>query len=45
MKKKLFNPMGQYPSEDSLGMVVAIVLLQVSLHLGKYDKNVIFGTI
>jgi hypothetical protein len=44
-KNKLFAPTGPYPVEDSFGVGAAIVILQVSLNPGKYDKNVQFGTI
>jgi hypothetical protein len=44
-KSNLFPTMGPFPLEDSFGMGVAIVILQVSLNPGKYDKNVQFGTI
>jgi hypothetical protein len=42
---KLFRPMGPFPLEDSFGMGAAILILQVSLNPGKYDKTVQFGTI
>lgn len=44
-KHKLFLPMGPFPLEDTFGMAAAIVILQVSLNPGKYDKHVQFGTI
>jgi hypothetical protein len=44
-KHKLFQPMGPFPLEDTFGMAAAIVILQVSLNPGKYDKHVQFGTI
>lgn len=44
-KNKLFKPMGPYPIEDAFGMGAAIVILQISLNPGKYDKHVQFGTI
>ncbi len=44
-KHKLFRPMGPFPLDDTFGMSAAIVILQVSLNPGKYDKNVQFGTI
>ncbi len=37
--------MGPFPLEDTFGMAAAIVILQVSLNPGKYDKHVQFGTI
>ncbi len=42
---RLFKPMGPFPLNDSFGMAAAIVILQLSLNPGKYDKNVQFGTI
>jgi hypothetical protein len=44
-QNKLFRPMGPFPLDDSFGMGAAIVILQVSLNPGKYDKTVQFGTI
>jgi hypothetical protein len=44
-KHKLFRPMGPFTLDDTFGMSAAIVILQVSLNPGKYDKNVQFGTI
>jgi hypothetical protein len=44
-KNKLFQPLGPFPLEDTFGMSAAIVILQVSLNPGKYDKHVQFGTI
>ncbi len=44
-KNKLFAPMGPFPVDDTFGMAAAIVILQVSLSPGKYDRNVQFGTI
>jgi hypothetical protein len=44
-KNKLFKPMGPYPVEDTFGMGAAIVILQIFLNPGKYDKHVQFGTI
>jgi len=44
-KSKLFPPMGPFPLEDSFGMGAAVVILQVSLKPGKYDRHVQFGTI
>jgi len=37
--------MGPFPLDDSFGMGAAVVILQVSLNPGKYDKHVQFGTI
>jgi len=37
--------MGPFPAEDSFGMGAAVVILQISLNPGKYDKHVQFGTI
>ncbi len=44
-QSQLFQPMGPFPIEDSMGMGAAIVTLQLSLNTGKYAKNVQFGTI
>jgi hypothetical protein len=44
-KNKLFIPMGPFPVADTFGMAPAIVILQLSLNPGKYDRNVQFGTI
>jgi hypothetical protein len=44
-KSKLFRPLGPFPLEDKFGMGAAIVILQLSLNPGKYDRHVQFGTI
>jgi hypothetical protein len=44
-RNNLFPQMGPFPLDDSFGMGVAIVILQISLNPGKYDKHVQFGTI
>ncbi len=36
--------MGPFPLEDTFVMGAAIVMLQISLQLGQYDKTVQFGT-
>jgi len=37
--------MGPFPTQNTFEMAAAIVILQVSLNPGRYDKNVQFGTI
>jgi hypothetical protein len=44
-KSKLYRPLGPFPLEDSFGMCAAIVILQVSLNPGKYNRHVQFGTV
>ncbi len=39
------GPMGPFPLEDSFGMGAALVMLQMSLQPGKYDKHVQFSTV
>lgn len=41
----LFRPMGPFPPEDTLGIGVAVVMLQRSLDKGKSDKTVQFETV
>jgi hypothetical protein len=45
LKAKLFRPLGPFPLNDTFGMAAAIVMLQASLRLGKYDKCIQFGTV
>ncbi len=44
-KHKRFHPMGPVPLDDTFGMSAAIIILQVSLNPGKYDKIFQFGMI
>ncbi len=41
----LFRPRGPFPVLDTMGMGVAVVMLQRSLNPGKYAKNVQFETV
>jgi len=41
----LFKPPGPFPLEDTFGMAVAMVILQMSLQPGKNDKTVQFATV
>lgn len=41
----LFRPMGPFPLDDTFGMGAAIVMLQISLQPGRYDKHVQFSTV
>ncbi len=41
----LFRPMGPFPVVDSMGMGVAVVMLQRSLDKGKHDRNIQFETV
>ncbi len=42
---QLYRPMGPFPLEDTFGMGAALVMLQMSLQPGRYDKHVQFGTV
>jgi hypothetical protein len=44
-KDSLFRPMGPFPTEDTFGIVAAIVMLQQPLKPGKYASTIQFGTV
>jgi hypothetical protein len=41
----LFRPRGPFPPIDTMGVGVAVVMIQRSLHQGRYQKNVQYETV
>jgi hypothetical protein len=42
---QLFPPMGPFPLQDTFGIGIAIVMLESSIRLGRYDSHVQYGTV